>query len=390
MSGAVRRTALTARVVYNGMGTPRADGAVVVQEAAGRKTVVAVTSRAEAASLYPDATPADAGFALSPSPVNAHTHLDLSGMPLFRGSYSEFIRAVVAHGRSGARGLQAARAGVAELLATGVHTVGDIVTSEEVMEYLLGHEQLTGVAYWEVLGPDPADAPAILARTEAQLGRFARLERPGGMRVGLAPHTPHTVSAELLRGLAALAVRRGLPLQLHVAEDAAERDFHLTGGGPLAELLAGAAPGRVPAGTTPVRLLARLGVLEARPTLVHMVHVDEEEVRLVQRAGCTVVHCPRSNTGLGCGRFPWEVYARHGVEVALGTDSRGSSPDLSVIAEAAAARELHGERVSPLALVRAAVKGGHRALGSVPPRFGRGDDAGGVRRWDEGPGVFTI
>ncbi len=130
-----------------------------------------------------------------------------------------------------------------------------------------------------------------------------------------------------------------------------------------------------------MRHLAELGVLEAGPTLVHMVEVDEDDVRAVQRAGCTVVHCPRSNLALGCGRFPWEVYARHGVDVAFGTDSRGSSPDLDVIAEVAAARRLHGDKAAPQALVRAAVKGGYRALGLTPPRVVRGSPAAAMMAW---------
>ena len=94
-----------------------------------------------------------------------------------------------------------------------------------------------------------------------------------------------------------------------------------------------------------------------------------------------MVHCPRSNLALGSGRFPWEAYARHGIDVAFGTDSRGSSPDLSVIHEVLAAHVLHGQKAAPQALVRAAVKGGHRALGSTPPRVLRGDPADGLCLW---------
>ena len=50
----------------------------------------------------------------------------------------------------------------------------------------------------------------------------------------------------------------------------------------------------------------------------------------------------------------------------------------------AVARELHGERSSPLALVRAAVKGGYRALGLPPPTVQRGAPAAALTRWDGG------
>src|SRR5690606_28915574 len=84
-----------------------------------------------------------------------------------------------------------------------------------------------------------------------------------------------------------------------------------------------------PPGVSPVRYLHDLGALAGGPTLVHMVAVDDDDVRLAQAAGCSVVHCPRSNAALGCGRFPWETFARHGADVAIGTDSRGSAPSPS-------------------------------------------------------------
>jgi len=371
---------LTAEVVYNGLGTPRVDGAVVVQGQGEDAQVVMIGSRKDARRSYPDAPALHVGFALSPAPVNAHTHLDLSTLPNFGGTYEDFIRHVIAHTRR-VRGVAAARGGLAELRGYGTRVVGDIVADEAVMRLLLQAPDVEGVAYWEVFAPNPADAERVFSETVEKLRAFRRLERPGGVRVGLSPHTPHTVSAPLLQKLAALARQAGLPMQIHVAESPHELALHQGGTGPLLELMAGLLGDWQPSGRTPVGYLEELGVLEARPTLVHMVHVTEDDVRAVQRAGCAVVHCPRSNLALGCGRFPWELYAKHGVEVALGTDSRGSSPDLDVEGEAQAARALHGDRLSPLALVRAAVKGGYRALGLTPPRVTRGDPSSKLHVW---------
>ncbi len=371
------RRILTADVVYNGLGTPRAHGAVVVQGEGDGATIVAIDALERARQRYPDAPVEHVGFALSPAPVNAHTHLDLSRVPRFSGSYEAFIQHVIAHREQ--RGLAAAQAGLEELRAHGITTFGDIVAREEVMHWLLAQGGLRGVAYWEVIGPDARDAERIFADTASKVRAFRALERPDGIRVGLAPHAPHTVSAPLLRRLARLAAAEGLPMQIHVAESPEEVAFHRDGSSwPSLRRLLG---DWQPSGLSPVGYLARLGVLDARPTLVHMVQVDEDDVRAVQRAGCVVVHCPRSNAALGCGRFPWELYAKHGVEVAFGTDSRASSPDLSVAAEVAAACEWHGAKASPLALVRAAVKGGHRALNLTPPRFVRGDAASGLFAW---------
>lgn len=367
---------LTAEVVYSGIGTPREGGAVVVQG----ERIVMVGSLSDARQSYPDAPVKNVGFAISPPPVNAHTHLDLSRLPHFRGAYEDFIRHVVTHGA--VRGVGAANEGLNKIQGSGVGAFGDIVARAEVMRLLLQTPGLRGVAYWEVFAPNPADADRVFAETVEQLREFRRLEHPGGLKLGLSPHTPHTVSAPLLQKLTRLAMAENLPMQIHVAESPAEIPLHRNGSGPLHDLMGLFLGDWQPSGLSPVGYLAELGVLEAKPTLVHMVNVTEEDVKLVAKAGCVVVHCPRSNEALGCGRFPWELYAKHGVEVALGTDSLGSSPDLNVVREVAAARTLHGDKASPLALVRAAVKGGSRALGLAPPRFARGDHADALYLWE--------
>src|SRR5690625_3206467 len=116
-----------------------------------------------------------------------------------------------------------------------------------------------------------------------------------------------------------------------------------------------------------------------------MVHVTPEDVSLVARSGSVVVHCPRSNRNLNCGVFPWELYARHGVDLALGTDSLGSSQSLAVSDEVTEARIMHGGDAPPVARVRAAATGGHRALGLRPARLGPGGHMSGVHIWPEVP-----
>jgi cytosine/adenosine deaminase-related metal-dependent hydrolase len=367
--------------VYDGLGRPRVDAAVLVQVAPEPARVLAVGAAALMRMQYPEVPVRPRVQVIAPPPVNAHTHLDLSAMPLTPGRYVDFVQRVVAYNRTGGRGLVAAEQGLAELRAAGVGVVGDIVTDEGVLARLLQDRQLRGVAYWEVLEPDPAAADRIIAEVEGVVRRFRPLERPGGVRLGLAPHAPHTLSAPLWRRVTALARTQGLPLQVHVAEDAAELPLHARGEGSLREAFGPFLAAFVPSGRTPIAYLDELGVLAARPTLVHGVHVDDDDLRRLQRAGCVVVHCPRSNALLRSGTFPWAAYARHGVSVALGTDSRASSPSLSPVDEWGAAVAIHGVRADPAQLLWSAVKGGYRALGCEPPRITRGMLASGLMRW---------
>ena len=373
-----------ADLVYDGLGRPRRDAAVLVQTRPEPARVVTIGRLDALRAQDPGVPVRSPRRVIAPPPVNAHTHLDLSRMPLSPGGYVDFVGAVIAHARAGGRGLEAAERGLAELAEAGVDTVGDIVTDERVLARLLSHERLRGVAYWEVLGADPDEADALFEATVDVVRRFRPLERPGGVRLGLSPHTPHTVSAPLLRKLAAFARAEGLPLQIHVGEDPGELPLHRTGDGPLREAWGPFLSKFRPSGRTPVGYLDELGVLAARPTLVHAVHVVDDDIRRLQRVGCAVVHCPRSNALLGSGTFPWAAYARHGVSVGLGTDSRGSSPSLSPVDEWRAAVAIHGAAADPAQLLWAAVKGGHRALGTQPPRVVRGSPADALMSWPEG------
>nr|WP_276325485.1 amidohydrolase family protein [Thermus parvatiensis] len=102
--------------------------------------------------------------------------------------------------------------------------------------------------------------------------------------------------------------------------------------------------------------------------LVHGVQVDEEEAGLLAETGTKVVLCPRSNANLEVGEAPIALYAKHGVELALGTDSKASSPNLDVRQEAL----FLWEKADPRLLVRALTRGGYKALGLPTPRLTRG------------------
>ena len=375
---------LTCDVLYTGMGGAQSPGGVVVVG----ETVAATGHPDELRRQYPHAAEERAGAVIAPPPVNAHTHLDMSAYEFQALPYFQWIPEVVIKGRH-LRGVAAAQAGADTLTRLGAGGVGDIVWAPEVMDALLTREDLSGTLYFEVLNPFPDKADEVFAAARAHLERWRRLERPG-LRLGLSPHTPFTVSSRLMRLLSDYAAGEGLPLQIHVAEHPTELEMFRTGGGPLwdnrmpalyphtlAEVI-----GREPhPDLTPVRYLDELGVLAARPTLVHMVNVTPDDIARVARAGCAVVTCPRSNHHLECGTFDWPAFAAAGVEVALGTDSVASGETLDVREEVAFARQLY-PGLDPRVLVRAAVKGGQRVVGGRTPFLRRGETWHEGFRWE--------
>ncbi|GIW38204.1 MAG: amidohydrolase [Meiothermus sp.] len=361
----------TAEVVYVGFGTPMLNGGLVVVG----QHIVATGPLTELRKTYPEAPLVHKGKALTPPVVNAHTHLDLTTVPYFRGSYTDFIKHVIDHGSK--RSAEAALQGLNELQALRVGGFGDIVYKPEIVEWLLEHSPLPGVAYLEVIHRNPAQADEVARRVAHRLTEWRN--RNSAVRVGLSPHTPYNVSPALLKKLVEIARLEGFPLQMHVAESPDETLLMTQGTGPLREipLQYGFAPYENPPGPTPVRYLAELGVLGPHLTVVHGVQVDEEEVQMLAQSGTKVVACPRSNEGLACGQMPWVLYLKHRLEPALGTDSRSSSPDLDVRNEAL----FLWERVDPRVLVRAATRNGYRVLGLEAPRITRGTPVSQVQSW---------
>ena len=358
----------TAEVVYTGMGTPMLRGGLVVVG----EHVAATGQLRDLQVAYPDAPLIAKGKALTPPVANAHTHLDLSKLSYYRGPYTGFIRQVMAHTE---RGVESAKEGLAELQASRTYAYGDIVARNQVMDYLLEQSPLPGILYRAVLGADPTKADEIFQSVVPHLRAWKKQE--GQVKVGISPHTAHTVSAPLMKKLVDIANLEGFPVQVHIAESPQETAYFEHNSGPMAEFMAPFNPSWRAKGISPVQYLADLGVLGSNVTLIHGVQVSEQDVQIIAQAGCKVVSCPRSNEGLECGPMPWSLYLKHRVEVALGTDSRGSSPDLNVKNEAL----YLWDKVDPRILVRAATRSSYRVLGLDTPRITRGTALSQVQSW---------
>jgi cytosine/adenosine deaminase-related metal-dependent hydrolase len=283
--------------------------------------------------------------------TNAHTHLELTDLahlcPREPVSLVSWMARLAWNLRkqSKARVQSSIEHGIAQLLACGTTYIGDITRTWLSIEPLMA-SGLHGVVYLEVMGHNKDKAFERLEQAKIEIGKARQYPGYGTMQVGLSLHAPYSCHPDLLRAGAEWCRVEDVPLCIHAAESQAETDFLLSGKlplvkGPVASLVKKLLSLPASPGLRPIPYLAQLGVLEARPLLVHAVHVTKDDINLIAKAGCAVVHCPRSNDLLSCGRMPLADYLAAGVPVYLGTDSRASSPDLDVRAEARFAQRLH-------------------------------------------------
>ncbi len=337
------RRLLSATWVLPVAGPPIPDGALLVAD--GRIEAVGPRSalRGAVADAPEEAFP---GAALLPGLVNVHTHLELSGLrgalPEGRG-FLPWLLALIEKKRTLDASWYRASvgAGIEALLRAGTTCVGE-VTSVGVSPALLRESGLRGVIYWEVLGPDSAQAEAFAAKAEADLAALAALVRSTPLTAGLSPHALYSTTPALRAALRRLRDVGPWPVTIHAAESREEVQFVREGIGPFWESLL--KPLGVPApqghGVGPLALLEAEGWLTPGTVVVHAVQAEPADAARLARTGAAVACCPRSNAALGVGTPPLAALHRAGVRLGLGTDSLASGPSLSLWDELRAARRL--------------------------------------------------
>ncbi len=294
--------------------------------------------------------------AVLPGLVNAHTHLDLSGM---RGlapptpHFTEWLRQVIAHRRRRTpEQVQAdVRQGLAECTRFGTTLLGDISADGGTWE-LLTDAPIRAVVFRELLGlpQDRARQTALAALQWAG----AHPETPT-CRLGISPHSPYSFRAEFIPTLAAMFGR----VAVHLAETAAELELLERHSGPFVPFLAGLGvwdPTGLAWGPGHVVELTR----GAKSVLY--IHGNYLPIDSPILPNGTIVYCPRTHAAFGHPPHPFREFLARGVRVAVGTDSLASNPDLDVLAEIRFLHRLYPD-VPGATLLRMATLSGAEALG---------------------------
>ncbi|MEU3601305.1 8-oxoguanine deaminase [Streptomyces sp. NPDC006798] len=176
---------------------------------------------------------------------------------------------------------------------------------------------------------------------------------PGAMtRIAVAPCSPFSVSAELMREGAALARRKGVRLHTHGSETVEEERF-------CHERF----------GMGPTDYFAETGWLGDDVWLAHCVHLNGADIAAYARTGTGVAHCPSSNARLAAGIAPVPELLAAGVPVGLGVDGTASNETGELHTElrnALLVGRLGGRRAAALTTrqaLRLGTYGGARVLG---------------------------
>lgn len=283
--------------------------------------------------------PVDLGnVAILPALINAHAHLELSNFESPLGDpahgFPAWIREVVDWRRTQAESYAAEQLatmrrdaihqGELESGQSGVHIVCDIASSESAPQPLRVPKRFV---FREILG--------LKTSREEELYRHAvEFVRGGRGGIGLSPHAPYTVGIDLLARLVKLSAEHRVPLAMHLAESADELELLRSHSGAFYSLLTELDawdPAAFPRGVDVVEYLKLLGQGH-RALVIHGNYLHSTEIDFIagNAEKLSVVYCPRTHAWFGHPRYPLVELLSKGVNVALGTDSRASNPDLNL------------------------------------------------------------
>lgn len=374
---AVRRMnktlAIRADWIWTGQGLPLRNGCITF-----------VHDRISSVSSEVPKTAVDIGsYCILPGFINSHTHLEFSDLrtPVQAGqSFAEWILSVVQHRR--ANNLQRSTdeitpeiMGLIESGSHGVRLALDVIhpNSQESVRTRAVLEKSS----WRDLRsnslPLPATVPFAELMSTTQLrekqtwqaaialkkNKNARCVEValnvGGSRLksgdqleatlfGLSPHAPYTTTAKLIRCAVARTQRWNVPIMMHVAESLEEIRWIEKGDGPLEDLLEIVAGADVLSTGDRLPLPGYIHELcQSRLAfIIHGNYLDEASMAIleVNKNHSAVVYCPRTHAHFQHATYPLMELRRRGIPILLGTDSRASNPDLSILEEARTVRKL--------------------------------------------------
>lgn len=191
----------------------------------------------------------------------------------------------------------------------------------------------------------------ILRDGEEAVRRFHDPARFSMRQVMLAPCSPFSVSADLMRESARQARALGVRLHTHLAETRDEERFTME-----------------TVGVRPLAYMQQLGWLGSDVWFAHGIHFNDQELRLLAETQTGVAHCPISNMKLSSGvaRIP-EMLAL-GVPAGLAVDGSSSNDGSNLLEELRVGYLLHRLASSKAApsgydMLKLATQGSARLLG---------------------------
>lgn len=174
------------------------------------------------------------------------------------------------------------------------------------------------------------DSDTIASETESMIRKYHSADRDAMLKIGIAPCTIFTSSAQDYKNASSLSKRYGVNIQTHLSESEFENAYATKN-----------------YKKRPLAYLGDLGWEGERVSFTHCINVNAQEIKSLASKKSNVVHCPISNARSPIGEggiAPIYEMLKQGVNVAIGVDGSAGNDSSNVLEELRWARTMQGAR----------------------------------------------
>ena len=311
---------------------------------------------------------------VTPGLINAHTHLEFSDLESPIGTKGNAItnwiplviqsriqRATNANTSGDTLTARAVERGLQESIEFGVTGLGEISSANSINNVRWPAKLLVRW-FVERLGTDPKLVPNRLAEGKLWL-EFLNSEKHDNLFAGISPHAPYSLCDDFFDELINWSLESNHAVAIHLAETAEESQWVHDQSGPfrhMFEMLGLKTDGsRFNSYSDFISALAKCG----RAIIVHGNYLTEGQLREVgQCDNLHLVYCPRTHQYFDHPQWPIHAAFKNGINIAIGTDSKASNPDLDLLEELKTIARLFPE-LDPSSIFEMGTINGARALG---------------------------
>jgi 5-methylthioadenosine/S-adenosylhomocysteine deaminase len=296
------------------------------------------------------------GFVVIPGLVNGHIHARPAralgdGMTL--REWHDYYPDNLVRGMTGEDAKMGALLATAEMMRTGTTTL--MAMPNMPAGFGRGAEE-AGIR--AIVASHAADLPHLMDSCDSLEDNIATVKAQGDRykqaRVKYAFGFEHPMAAtdDMVRELRKLANTYQVPITTHVAEHKGEVDKHIS-------LF----------GVDPITRYEKLGLLGPDFHIAHGNWLTPDNIEVIAKHGCSVIHNPSSNARLGTGVTPLLALIEAGVRVGLGTDGMlsGYTMNMFEVIKATAwlqrAHNVNPELLPARDVMYLATRGGSAAIG---------------------------
>lgn len=289
------------------------DGNIVVR---GERIIVLGSSEA----VRPQGQSVDMrGKLIMPGLVNAHIH---SVSPLFRSMADDlrlmdWLKKVIWPAEKHLTE-EAAFAGAAlsflELVESGITTCADQYFFSQAVGRAAEQSGLRCFMAPTIFSGSTPESKQPFERARRFIETYKGREESTRVYPCIGPHAPYSCTRDDLERAASLAHEYGIIAHIHLSETEEENT----------EI-------RRQTGLSPTAYLESVGMFDGPALAAHCVHLDEEDMSILQKREVGVAYNPISNLKLVSGTMPLGQLLSHEIAVGIGTDGAQSNNSLDLL-----------------------------------------------------------